>query len=501
MDEKVVCRICLDEAVDPIHMCSASTNMDIESNTQGVFTTNTMNTTEQSFTCKTCFVHYLNNKVSTSFSGTCPILFCPSHSKTIIDYSDLSSIIPNELTAKYEKLADSLLMFLCGGCHISKSLCVESSPFTCATAKDKLTLVLETSSLSNNTSMNTSMSTSTELTTDQRLQQYLSDLIAYSTGKLSLDEFHLKLQSHFIILKTGNNIEAWEVFINILRMIRNPERRNSLHLRYLRERPKFYTPCCSRAHCFRCKTKEFHENKSCEENTAELDGNILPCPACGITLAKADGCNTVTCVCGNQFSWATELQTSQQSSNFIRAHPGNTAYDCAHVLCGTKCGVIEDARGWQRRNRHAVDEQLLLWWSTTYSICPSQCCVLRLDNDTEGAKEGRALWIVSHPKQVRACEVQRDISIRALFEGLVCEADRAIVAYRLLNTTVHSVNVYMMESARIWAAANAGTLYFTSLDLLHFVLLTLHCFTSFLFFISHRFLEFYVTLLCIHHLT
>ncbi|KAJ1414131.1 hypothetical protein B484DRAFT_308088, partial [Ochromonadaceae sp. CCMP2298] len=67
---------------------------------------------------------------------------------------------------------------------------------------------------------------------------------------------------------------------------------------------------CNREHCFRCKVKDFHEGRSCTDITSGMDHSVVSCPTCGITLAKGDGCNTVTCVCGKQFSWTAEKENA-----------------------------------------------------------------------------------------------------------------------------------------------------------------------------------------------
>lgn len=162
----------------------------------------------------------------------------------------------------------------------------------------------------------------------------------------------------------------WEDFKKILRLVADPERRANLHLRHLRSRPRIWTPCCHREHCFRCRTKvvllqivmdansyelkdaldynhysypsdriilqlelqDFHDRKSCDENTSSLDQTIISCPSCNIAIAKGDGCNTVFCVCGKQFSWEAEKESLQRSSAFVALYASDTSEASAQVI-------------------------------------------------------------------------------------------------------------------------------------------------------------------------
>jgi hypothetical protein len=212
-----------------------------------------------------------------------------------MSYSKLGEILPTEDTRKYQTLADSLLIFLCGGCHVSKTIAVGFNPENFLDVHmTLLKLLQETCTLNESDFVQTK-------------QQFLENKHSYNIGRISAGSFFNICKQCLPTIVTGDDGASYQVMVHVLQLIANPERRNVLHLRYLNERPRFYTPCCSRLHCFRCKTKDFHEGASCEENTAHLDSSIVPCPNCNISLAKADGCNAVSCVCGAQFSWTSEL--------------------------------------------------------------------------------------------------------------------------------------------------------------------------------------------------
>jgi hypothetical protein len=79
-------------------------------------------------------------------------------------------------------------------------------------------------------------------------------------------------------------------------------------------------------------SQDFHDRKSCDENTSTLDQTIISCPSCCIAIAKGDGCNTVFCVCGKQFSWAAEKESLQRSALFVTLYPENTSLASAQVV-------------------------------------------------------------------------------------------------------------------------------------------------------------------------
>ena len=78
--------------------------------------------------------------------------------------------------------------------------------------------------------------------------------------------------------------------------------------------------------------QDFHDRKSCDENTSSLDQTIISCPSCCIAIAKGDGCNTVFCVCGKQFSWEAEKESLQRSSAFVALYSSDTSEASAQVI-------------------------------------------------------------------------------------------------------------------------------------------------------------------------
>ena len=155
----------------------------------------------------------------------------------------------------------------------------------------------------------------------------------YCSGSISVDTFYHELFTkyfpHSLQLSERN---IWSHFKHFLALIPEPERQVTLHLRYLRWRPRIWTPCCNKEHCFRCRTRDFHEGRSCIENTEVLDHSIVDCPGCGLYLCKGDGCNNVTCPCGKQFSWTAEKETIDRAQQFALAYPRYTSICCAYII-------------------------------------------------------------------------------------------------------------------------------------------------------------------------
>lgn len=168
---------------------------------------------------------------------------------------------------RYEKLAESLVAFLCGSCHALKSLLIRYD----SNGQDELAQQL----------------------TVEAHELLRAAIARYESGEDGIDELYKgALPVAFPGFdSTHTDAAAHENLTSVLRNIANPERRANLQLRHYRSRPRVWTHCCSKEHCYRCQTKDFHEGRSCEENRLSLgphlyDSSTVPCPSCGVCLAK-----------------------------------------------------------------------------------------------------------------------------------------------------------------------------------------------------------------------
>ena len=222
-----------------------------------------------------------------------------------------------------------------------------------------------------------------------------------------------------------------------------------------------------------------------------MDHTLITCPSCSIFIAKGDGCNTVTCVCGKQFSWTAEKENMQRATDFLQRYPDNTRYMCAMVLCDEPIighsleasslapippltaaalpltpdlendlhvpiplptptpplpptppptppvSILLLAKAWQSRNTLLVNNGLLRLWSTRYPSCPAQACVKLGDQiASEGLRQASTLFRTKHTKEVEKCKMETDRAVRSLFGTMFpVEKERAAAAIRILGVT------------------------------------------------------------------
>lgn len=306
------------------------------SKSPGSHTVGTQNTC-----CQLCLHNYLKSKVESAYEGSCPsltCLFCKSTPdvKCLISEDHLAQS-PGNLYQKYVTLASSLLSIQCSSCHTRTTIFV-STP-------DKETAA---------TAMSTLRSTI------QNYDQFWIDLNSYDQGAISIRLFFDQITSVYCptLLSERNDRNAFQIMKNILLLIKSSERRANLHLRYLQFRPCVWSLCCNTAMCFKCKTKTFHDGQTCEEVTATMSNEMLPCGQCGVYLVKGDGCDSIICVCGNRFAWSAELKKIRLSTEFSELYPRNTAILCVTVMSSNEFNseVREKAIAWSRMHKERYDQ-------------------------------------------------------------------------------------------------------------------------------------------------
>lgn len=424
----VNCPICLGGVENPVNYCEDN---------------------HESF-CQGCMDSYVQSIVGSAFLGTCPIISCPSvfHDKKrrrILLYQKWKASIPHELVAKHTSLASSLLAFLCGGCHSLKSLDLGYEADPLASCYSKLQSACSTTAPSSFNDLN-------------------NLLHMFCIGDKSVDETYDEIiKTFFPSLQSADDLVAWETFSNILRAVPDPERRANLHLRYLRDHPRIRTLCCNREHCFKCKTKDFHEGRTCKENILSLDHSIVNCPHCNIAIAKGDGCNTVTCVCGKQFSWSAEKETTERCQQFVLHYSEDTSVHCAVLLCdkATLGSELILAKAWQARHRIEVNRALKHWFKTKYWPCPNQACVvLSQDGVADGVRESIELWKQDNLAAVERCKIENDLALRSIFLNLYpVHSERPVFAHSIVMSArrghiTGSPDQKLIQSALKWIESN-----------------------------------------------
>lgn len=145
--------------------------------------------------CKGCVVSYIGNKIDSAFLGSCPTITCPLlHSDTkrrrILDYKQWRSIVNEKHVKQYSLLSESILAFLCGGCHSLKSLQIVSTDDQVSQAHGLIKKSME------GTDSGAGYETFTE------------DLRQFSIGELLVDEFYNRICTiHF----SGSMVSKVEV--------------------------------------------------------------------------------------------------------------------------------------------------------------------------------------------------------------------------------------------------------------------------------------------------
>jgi hypothetical protein len=347
--------------------------------------------------CPDCFRNYFQSKIDGAAHGSCPPLSCPVCPRQPLLPFDLWFAECGFLIDKYNSLAQSLLSLQCGNCHARRTLMVS----------------FESNS-------DSTLTTLQSLAPDLNLETLQESLSLFSLGKITINSFYqLISEEYFPSLSHITDQESWILVKAILALIPNPERRANLHLRYLRLRPRAaFLTCCSRSQCWRCKTRDTHEGRSCDEMEAQYDNGFVRCSQCLVYLVKGDGCDSVTCVCGKQFSWSAEREKFNSSRVFQDLFPNNTAVMYARVVCQANGAALcqpEVAESWAIEHELDAIHALRNWWRDTYAPYQSQCTLLkRVIPPTKGASKACLYWEQTHRTEIQKCREARDYAIHSL---------------------------------------------------------------------------------------
>jgi hypothetical protein len=412
--------------------------------------------THSSLSCIDCTKSYITNIISNAGNGSCPPITCPMlHSdkkKRILKYEKWKNIVSPDILNKHATLSSTVLHLLCGGCHNQRSIGVKF--IECDIDKYKAKIDNEILSCQKDDNNN-----------NNNIIKYLfyDELQQYINGEQNVDEFYNSITNKYLpMMKTGKDKDVLELFENILKIIIDPERRSLLHLRHLRVRSRIWTRCCNRMHCFRCRTKDYHENRTCNEIVGALDGSIIECPSCHTSLVKSEGCNAVTCFCGHNFCWSNEKMINDRAAAFLKLYPVNTSDSCANILCDNDSSKYSNANGWKTRHPIEVNQSLLKWWLKTYSPCPSQACaIIANKNNTEGIRLASNLWETDNSKEVLKCKTDYKYAQESIFTTFYpIESERAVAAVSILKSKRHNhLRTYLessdiIKSAKIWKENN-----------------------------------------------
>ena len=416
VDERKVCVVCYDTNIEELDFCIGCNVV----------------------CCGKCASLSLESAILSMHLGSIKPLFCPFCHTRIVNYSLVCSLISRKAVDYQNKLINSIMHFLCGGCHSSRNLSIEWSEEQQKAADSYLTASFSTG-----------------------MDDFRNDLDKYTSGLYSVDVFYDKLSNFVPPLKTvdGASTSIWQVFVHVLGLIRDPERRCALHLRYLKLRPRFLTTCCHREHCFNCKTRDFHHGKTCEENSNLLEHSIIPCPGCQIPITRGDGCNSITCVCGRNWAFAHEKEMLELSLQFSAKYSSEAVPNCVRILTTTSDKEehqreLRQARAFQYKNLVAVNAGLIKWFRQRFAPYPSHMvCKVSFEGFSEGAREAASLWRLKEAKEVSKCHEEVKKSIQSIFLSFFPgRKDQAAGARSILDSTSprKDVSPELIKSAKVW---------------------------------------------------
>ncbi|OQR83957.1 hypothetical protein THRCLA_10897, partial [Thraustotheca clavata] len=120
---------------------------------------------------------------------------------------------------------------------------------------------------------------------------------------------HLSAQALYSFIRDTFQQYSSQILDTILPLIHDTERRAMLFLRWRRDEPFIKTPCCNADVCFSCHTAGHHTGQPC--SSLESNEDIAQCPECKLHFVKSDGCDSMTCFCGQYFSWQNERMVFQ----------------------------------------------------------------------------------------------------------------------------------------------------------------------------------------------
>jgi hypothetical protein len=184
----------------------------------------------------------------------------------------------------------------------------------------------------------------------------------------------------------------------------------------------------------------------------------VDCPSCGILLVRGDGCNTITCVCGKQFSWSLEKENLERATTFQKVYPLDTALWCVKALTDEIGGpsqngerreidvqLLTGAKAWQHRNQLLTSRALMRWWLSNYGSCPSQVCALYARSSqsaaegaaravSDGMREAIESWALTHKDEVQMRKENNEAAVRSLFTSMFPSPDlRGAAAIQLMR--------------------------------------------------------------------
>ena len=258
--------------------------------------------------CRDCASRHFEMIVDGGFDGACPKMKCPACTR-VVPKKEWVDVVPHHTRELFERRARLLMSIQCGSCHSRRDVFVPSTVDQATARMSELLDIVSGRKDCEDQTTAWKVRQSYEQGQQPTEEEVMERWEEYERNELTEMAFYDYLSGVLPLLaptsegergQEGTDVEdrRWEVMKFVLESLEDDERRSCLHSRFLRFFPHVKTTCCNRWHCFRCKIKDFHTGRTCDEYQAAQNSESVTCGQCGIYLVKGDGCSSVSCVCG-----------------------------------------------------------------------------------------------------------------------------------------------------------------------------------------------------------
>lgn len=237
--------------------------------------------------CRTCLTQHVRVSLSACVVGTLPRIRCPICLVQLEKSRWERHVIDSQHANKYTRLCQTTCGFQSPCCHLVKYTHLPASYDQAVASRDPLS---------------------------EELQARVPDLAhlqalyyAREIGSRRIVEYLLQ---HMGSAPRRDELEL--VLYDLLARMHDEERRATLLLSFLYQRPQIWTHCCNAPVCFICKRMEHHD--VCPDPALDEDQDCLvQCRQCQVMIVKVEGCDVVTCLCGFAMRWEAECRLRRLS--------------------------------------------------------------------------------------------------------------------------------------------------------------------------------------------
>lgn len=231
--------------------------------------------------CPSCIQRFSEEAVNRALYAV-PWIHCPAPGCGGRVSTAAWSIHAKEAYDSYAKNAEALLTFRCSTCHDVGTLSIGSEAGSSSASDVEAHLTSSAAA---------------------ELREAWPD---YAYANIAPEDILDIIESG---TSSSNSGAVDEAMTEVLKCIKDLERRTCLQLAWLRRKPFIHTPCCDSEFCFKCKVGVHHEDVTCEERMREeLEIHCQFCPTCEVPTVRTEGCDHIICVCGTDWTWMEQVE-------------------------------------------------------------------------------------------------------------------------------------------------------------------------------------------------